>query len=141
MEKHKKDMDSDIALNIALQYHDISENGLFYTLQKEGFVDRLVEDDQITYALDNPPNNTRAWARGKLVEKYKDKLNFNWDCVSTSSIGADIGYGSALLDSILVNGHVKEVLDNPFDTYDRIIKRFEKYFEGNMVSPDNEFKH
>lgn len=66
MEKDNLSMLDTKIMNAALQYHDIDrEKGLFYYLQKQGLVDRIITDEEIENAVNNPPENTRAYLRAK----------------------------------------------------------------------------
>ena len=76
--------------NIDLQYHEVNrEKGLFYMLQSRGMVDRLVTDKQIEYAVNNPPEDTRAYLRGELIRK-NNASSSDWDRVSLSGHSRDI---------------------------------------------------
>ena len=82
MEKHRVGLDDNRILNAALQYHDIDrEKGLFYALQRKGLVERLVDDSQIERAVDNLPEDTRAWLRGNLVSEHRERLSVGWDMI------------------------------------------------------------
>jgi len=57
-----------------LQYHDVNqERGLFYKLSKRGLVERICTDEEITHAVDNPPETTRAKLRGEFIRKAKER--------------------------------------------------------------------
>jgi proteasome accessory factor A len=57
-----------------LQYHDVNrERGLYYLLARKGMAERLLTDDQIDAAVNNPPSTTRARLRGAFVKKAKQK--------------------------------------------------------------------
>ena len=56
--------------NIDLQYHEVGK-GLFYMLEEKEYVDRMVSDLDINYAIQNPPEDTRAWTRGNLISSKK----------------------------------------------------------------------
>jgi len=48
-----------------LQYHDLRrDKGLFYRLEREGYVERLCTDAEILEAIGTPPADTRAYFRG-----------------------------------------------------------------------------
>ncbi|MGO1524162.1 MAG: depupylase/deamidase Dop [Nesterenkonia sp.] len=68
---------------IDLQYHDIrEEKGLYYWLVRAGRMRRLFTDEQVTWAADHPPEETRAWLRGKLVSDYSHLVaGASWDQV------------------------------------------------------------
>ena len=42
-------------------------------LEENGYVDRMVSDLDIEYAIQNPPEDTRAWTRGNLISSKKIK--------------------------------------------------------------------
>jgi proteasome accessory factor A len=72
--------DSKLAL-LDLQYHDVDpEKGLYDRLAASGRMQRLFTDDEISGAIDRPPDGTRAYFRGRCVAKYRDALvAANWD--------------------------------------------------------------
>lgn len=57
-----------------LEYHDVRYTGpnagLFYRLQERGVIERLLTDAEIDAMIQAPPPDTRAWLRGKSVEKF-----------------------------------------------------------------------
>lgn len=55
-----------------LAYHDIDpERGLFHVLQRRGDTVRLLTDDAIAKAVDEPPATTRAALRGRFITAAK----------------------------------------------------------------------
>jgi proteasome accessory factor A len=57
-----------------LQYHDVNqERGLFYKLQQRDMVERMCTDEEITEAIDVPPQTTRARLRGEFIRKAKER--------------------------------------------------------------------
>ena len=74
--------DPKIAL-IDLQYHDVNRNrGLFYILQSNGRVERMCSDEDITNAVEHPPQTTRAKLRGDFIRRAKDRnrdYTVDWD--------------------------------------------------------------
>jgi proteasome accessory factor PafA2 len=66
-----------------LQYHNIEpESGLFGHLQSRGHVDRLLEDAEVIALIKEPPPDTRAYFRGKCIEKFPNELLMvNWEVV------------------------------------------------------------
>jgi len=75
-----------------LQYHDVDpERGLYNRLLAAGRMQRLFTEDEVEGAVNNPPEATRAYFRGRCVARYKDALvAANWD-----SLVFDVG-GDAL---------------------------------------------
>lgn len=67
-----------------LQYHDIRpEKGLYYVLERSGGARRMLTDDSIIQAMDNPPEDTRAYFRGQCLKKFKNQIfGVNWDSIS-----------------------------------------------------------
>ncbi len=58
-----------------LQFHDIRrEKGLFYVLERQGMVERIVTDAEIAEAIEFPPPDTRAYFRGMCLRKYRDQI-------------------------------------------------------------------
>jgi proteasome accessory factor A len=55
--------------DLDVQYHELGGKGLFDGLQRRKLVDRLLTDEQIECAVENPPKNTRAWIRGELIRR------------------------------------------------------------------------
>ena len=48
-----------------LQYHDVRpEKGLYFTLERSGMIERLIQDEEIARAELAPPTGTRAYFRG-----------------------------------------------------------------------------
>ena len=65
--------DARVAL-VDLQYHDVNrERGLFYRMQRKGMVDRIVTDEEISHAVENPPQTTRARLRGEFMTRAKER--------------------------------------------------------------------
>ncbi|HEX5631035.1 MAG TPA: proteasome accessory factor PafA2 family protein, partial [Acidimicrobiia bacterium] len=59
---------------VDLAYHDVSqERGLYYMLERRGMVDRVVTDGDISRALVEPPQTTRARLRGDFIRAAKEK--------------------------------------------------------------------
>lgn len=55
-----------------LAYHDVSrERGLYYMLEKRGLAERYVTEDEITTAMHEPPQTTRAKLRGEFIRAAK----------------------------------------------------------------------
>jgi proteasome accessory factor A len=68
---------------IDLQYADIRpDKGLYHRLVSLGRIDRLLDDTEIAAAMYHPPNDTRAYFRGRCLEKYADQIAAaSWDSV------------------------------------------------------------
>jgi len=68
---------------VDLQYHDIRPHkGLYHQLVRTGRMKRLLTDDQVHTAVTEPPHDTRAYFRGKCLEKFSsDIAAASWDSV------------------------------------------------------------
>jgi proteasome accessory factor A len=57
-----------------LAYHDVTRSrSLYYLLERRGLVDRMVDDDEITEAVNTPPQSTRARLRGAFIRRAKER--------------------------------------------------------------------
>ena len=66
--------------SLDLEYHNINpDEGLYY-----GFpMRRLVTDEQIEAALHNPPSGTRAYFRGRAVDRFSAAIKaIQWDSIT-----------------------------------------------------------
>jgi Pup amidohydrolase len=68
---------------IDLQYADIRpEKGLHHRLVAAGRMERLTDDQAVEDAMHDPPEDTRAYFRGRCLEKYADAVAAaSWDSV------------------------------------------------------------
>jgi proteasome accessory factor A len=68
---------------IDLQYHDVRrERGLYHRLAATGKVERMVSDHEIERAVMEPPEDTRAYFRGRCISRYPDAIAAaSWDSV------------------------------------------------------------
>ncbi|HEX2090238.1 MAG TPA: depupylase/deamidase Dop [Actinomycetota bacterium] len=82
--------DGKLAL-IDLQYHDVRRSrGLYYRLVEGGKVERLVSDAEVEAAISNPPEDTRAYFRGRCIQQYMDSIAAaSWDSIIFDT-GADV---------------------------------------------------
>jgi proteasome accessory factor A len=67
-----------------LQYHDLRpDKGLYYVLERQGHVRRVVTDEEIERAILHPPEDTRAYFRGGCLRRYgAEVFGVNWDSIS-----------------------------------------------------------
>ncbi|WP_240195345.1 depupylase/deamidase Dop [Nocardioides faecalis] len=76
---------------IDYQYSDIRpEKGLYHRLQRAGRIQRLLTDAEVDAAMTDPPTQTRAYFRGRCLEKYADHIAAaSWDSVIFDLPGRD----------------------------------------------------
>jgi proteasome accessory factor A len=93
-QQHRPELDwlSPELKHLDFMYASLDDNGLFWALEKNGFVERLVTDQDIERFRTDPPENTRAWTRAMLLRladpQQVDRVD--WDSI-TFSFGRD-GY-------------------------------------------------
>src|SRR5205085_7138197 len=68
---------------VDLQYHDVRrEKGLYYRLAEAGKVETIATEEEIRRAVIEPPDDTRAFFRGRCIQKYADAIAAaSWDSV------------------------------------------------------------
>ena len=68
---------------VDLQYADVrKDKGLYNRLVFRGSMKTLVTEEAVLEAMTNPPEDTRAYFRGRCVAKYADRLAAaSWDSV------------------------------------------------------------
>jgi len=72
--KHDLQLGDPRAALLDLQYHDVSQTrGVFYLMQRNGLVERILNDADIETAVDQPPQTTRARLRGEFVRQAKER--------------------------------------------------------------------
>ena len=76
---------------IDLQYADLRpEKGLYRKLVDLGRIDRLLTDEETAEAVLTPPEDTRAYFRGRCLEKYAGQIAAaSWDSVIFDLPGRD----------------------------------------------------
>jgi len=76
---------------VDLQYADLRpEKGLFQRLVARGSIDRLVSAEEVTRAVTEPPEDTRAYFRGRCLTQYADQIAAaSWDSVIFDLPGRD----------------------------------------------------
>lgn len=99
---------------IDLQYSDIRpEKGLYHRLVKAGRIERLLEDAAVESAKHEPPTDTRAYFRGRCLEKYAANVAAaSWDSVIFDLPGRESLQRVPTIDPLRGSkAHVGELLD------------------------------
>ncbi len=80
-QRHGLDWDDPRLGMMDLQYADLRpDKGLYQALLRRGSIRRLVPDERIRDAVDTPPRDTRAWARGRTVDVFgRHVVGASWD--------------------------------------------------------------
>jgi proteasome accessory factor A len=76
---------------IDLQYADIrAERGLAARLEERGRLRRMFSDEQVAWAVDHAPEDTRAYFRGECMRRYPESIAAaSWDSVVFDVPGRD----------------------------------------------------
>ena len=72
-----------------LEYHNVDRaQGLYSLLERQGVMQRVIDDSVIASAMSAPPTDTRAYFRGRCLERFGDRVkSINWDQIVFSSNG------------------------------------------------------
>jgi proteasome accessory factor A len=75
--------------SLDLEYHNVRhDEGLYAELTRENKMQRFVTDDDIRRAIRQPPRDTRAYFRGRCVEKFaKEMTTVQWDEIAFGDDG------------------------------------------------------
>ncbi len=102
---------------VDLQYSDVRmDKGLYNRLVSRGSMQRLVNEPEVAAAVTDPPEDTRAYFRGRCVSRYADRLAAaSWD-----SVIFDVGRDSLVRIPTLeptrgTKAHVGALLDDAED--------------------------
>jgi proteasome accessory factor A len=99
---------------IDIQYSDIRpEKGLYHRLVQGGRIERLLGDDTVERAMHEPPTDTRAYFRGRCLEKFPDAVAAaSWDSVILDLAGRESLQRLPTIDPLRGSqAHVGELLD------------------------------
>ena len=100
---------------IDLQYSDLRpERGLYHRLVRMGRIERLLADDAVTAAMHDPPDDTRAYFRGRCLDKYGANIAAaSWDSVIFDLPGHDSLQRVPTLDPLRgTKSHVGKLIDD-----------------------------
>jgi Pup amidohydrolase len=99
---------------VDLQYADIRpERGLYNRLVSRGRMARLVDEQDVTRAIDYPPDDTRAYFRGRCLRQYPDAVAAaSWDSVIFDIPGRESLQRVPTLEPLRgTKAHVGDLLD------------------------------
>ncbi|OIV38411.1 proteasome accessory factor PafA2 [Mangrovactinospora gilvigrisea] len=99
---------------VDLQYSDVRpEKGVYNRLVAKGRFERLLEEDEIRRAMTAPPEDTRAYFRGRCLEQYAEHVAAaSWDSVIFDLPGRDSLQRVPTLEPLRgTRNHVKALLD------------------------------
>ncbi|NOZ20008.1 MAG: hypothetical protein GXP25_02855 [Planctomycetes bacterium] len=95
MSEHGFDLQSPEAALLNQMYaHIDKERGLYFALEKAGFLETAVRPQRIAFMQANGPMDTRAFARKSIIEKFSDNIRrIDWGKI-TLEIPSNNGWGS-----------------------------------------------
>jgi proteasome accessory factor A len=99
---------------VDLQYADVRpDKGLYNRLVARERIQRLLDEDEVLRAVQQPPEDTRAYFRGRCLEQYADDVAAaSWDSVIFDLPGRDSLQRVPTLEPLRgTRNHVKELLD------------------------------
>ena len=99
---------------IDLQYADIRpDKGLYLKLAAAGRIQRLLDDATVEGAMHDPPEDTRAYFRGRCIDKYADSVAAaSWDSVIFDLEGRESLQRVPTVDPLRGSrAHVGELID------------------------------
>jgi proteasome accessory factor A len=102
---------------IDLQYHDVRrDKGLYYRLEAGGKVERLTTDAEVERAVMHPPEDTRAYFRGRCIDRFPDAIAAaSWDSLIVDT-GADALQRIPMREPLRgTRAHVEELLEASAD--------------------------
>jgi proteasome accessory factor PafA2 len=67
--------------SLDLEYHLLDrDEGLYFMLEAAGHIRRLCREEDVYRAIQQPPSQSRAFVRGKCIQKFSSHLiNVQWD--------------------------------------------------------------
>ncbi len=97
-------------ISLDLQYHDVDlDESLYYDLEREGATRRLVTEEQILACTERPPNDTRAYVRGRILERFgRDVRTAQWDALTFGVNGRTL---TLRLDSLVEADPLREACE------------------------------
>jgi proteasome accessory factor A len=98
---------------VDLQYSDVRpDKGLYNRLVARGRMERLLDDEEIERAMTTPPDDTRAYFRGRCLAQYADDVAAaSWDSV-IFDVGRDSLQRVPTMEPLRgTRAHVGELLD------------------------------
>jgi proteasome accessory factor A len=109
---------------IDLQYHDVRRSkGLYHRLAATGKVERLVSDAEVERAMMNPPEDTRAYFRGRCITRFPDAIAAaSWDSLIMDT-GRDALQRIPMREPLRgTKAHVERLLDEVADAAELVDK-------------------
>jgi proteasome accessory factor PafA2 len=107
---------------IDVQYHDVrGDKGLYNHLVRKGRCELLVDESEVRHAMSTPPEDTRAWFRGRCLDKFRSSVTAaGWDAI-IFDIGRDTLQRVPMMDPGRGNRAMTEQLIDSCETAAELI--------------------
>ncbi|MEJ7585536.1 MAG: proteasome accessory factor PafA2 family protein, partial [Acidimicrobiales bacterium] len=120
-ERHRVGWDDPRVAAMALQYHDLRPER---SLAARVGLERITDDEQVTRAMTEPPDDTRAYFRGRCLAKFAPSIvAANWDSM-VFDVGTDSLRRVPMMEPTRgTRAHVGSLLDEcdtPLELLDRL---------------------
>lgn len=99
--------------SLDLEYHRIDfEEGLYYDLERNGMMEGAPDPLSAQAAETLPPDESRAWVRGRLIEKFRNSVKWvQWDHVLLNANGNLVRVDLTDLFAEEAIWHYKNIID------------------------------
>jgi proteasome accessory factor A len=107
-----------------LQFHDLRlDRGLYYKLERDGFVDRLLTEEEIVSAAEYPPADSRAYFRSACLKKFpKEIYAASWTSVLFEA-GGGVVKRVPLMEPLRGTRALTERLVKESDSVEQLLER------------------
>jgi proteasome accessory factor PafA2 len=98
---------------VDLQYHDVRrDRGLYHRLERSGKIERLTANEEVERAIMEPPDDTRAYFRGRCIAKFPEAIAAaSWDSLIMDT-GRDALQRIPMREPLRgTRAHVRDLLD------------------------------
>ena len=105
-----------------LQYHDVRQHkGLAYLLERSGKLEALVDEAAVERAMLHPPDDTRAYFRGRCLQRFsRDIAAASWDSI-IFDVGRDALQRVPMPEPLRgTRAHVEKLFDEVADAADLV---------------------
>ncbi len=109
---------------VDLQYHDVRrDRGLYQRLDQAGKVERLTTDEEVERAIMEPPDDTRAYFRGRCIERFPEAIAAaSWDSIIVDT-GRDALQRIPMREPLRgTRAHVEDLLESSATVADLVDK-------------------
>jgi len=74
----REETDRDVRRKIDMRYHELSQDGYYLQLEGAGGALTLIDPEDVLTAIQEPPEDTPAERRGKLIREHEGLVTVSW---------------------------------------------------------------